>query len=236
MNHFIQFAKIAKAELLLLPLGRIITTFHVKGNKFSSLKEVAFLFFLSAIFCYSSEAQISAEALDFDGVDDYVGIPHSTSLNLGTGDFTVEAWIKTRSSASLSRVVTKIPDGGNGFDLDVSSGKAGIFIRDQSQLLPNFVFPQSTTMINDNNWHHIAGVREGDIARIYVDGIEGQSATGADNLNINNGQTLDIGRWYQEDFPLDGQIDEVRLWNRALCQAEIQAQMNCSFPDQKVDY
>ena len=59
MNHFIQLKKNPKAELLLLPLGRIITTFHVKGNKFSSLKAVALLFFLSAIFCYSSEAQIT---------------------------------------------------------------------------------------------------------------------------------------------------------------------------------
>ena len=45
-----------------------------------------------------------AFALDFDGIDDYVNIPHHNSLNFGSGDFTVEAWVKTSSTKSQNIV------------------------------------------------------------------------------------------------------------------------------------
>jgi hypothetical protein len=38
------------------------------------------------------------QAFSFDGVDDYVEVPDSSSLQLGTGDFTLEAWIKASAS------------------------------------------------------------------------------------------------------------------------------------------
>ena len=37
-------------------------------------------------------------AYSFDGIDDYVDVPDDNSLNLGTGDFTLEAWINASTS------------------------------------------------------------------------------------------------------------------------------------------
>ena len=45
-----------------------------------------------------------------------------------------------------------------------------------------------------------------------------------------NGANMAIGARSLLNFPLKGQLDEFRLWNRALTQAEIQAKMTCEIP------
>ena len=52
--------------------------------------------------------------LDFDGVNDYINVPDSNSLDLGNGDMTVEAWVRT-TQTSHSRIFTK---GGGGCPCD----------------------------------------------------------------------------------------------------------------------
>ena len=52
------------------------------------------------------------EAFSFDGVDDYVSVPDSLNLNFGTGDFTVDAWIKTSAdTTNVQQIVQKTRTG-----------------------------------------------------------------------------------------------------------------------------
>ena len=76
-----------------------------------------------------------------------------------------------------------------------------------------------------NEWSHIAATFDGSLLRIYVNGSEVNSAPGASFISPSNGPLSMGGHalWSNENFA--GRIDDVRVYNRALAEAEIQADM-----------
>jgi hypothetical protein len=183
-------------------------------NYYTSLFITFAFSFLSA-----SYAQNNNTVLDFDGVDDFVNIPHDPSLNLI--NFTIEAWVKTTQNIPFARLVTKSVGGQQSYSLCVNNGKA--HIRFDNGFDANST--ESTININDGNWHHIAGVRNSSTNRleIYVDGVLNNVEVKAGNP-IPGTESVSIGR-FSATFPTPtfvGQLDEVRIWNRALSQSEIQ--------------
>jgi|GEM_PF-2756605 len=189
------------------------------------MKKTTLLYFiLNAFICHAIiHAQQTNTALDFDGIDDYINIPHDPSLNLI--NFTIEAWVKTTQNIPFARLVTKSVGGNQNYSLCVNNGKA--HIRFDNGFDANVT--ESTNNINDGNWHHIAGVRNSATNRleIYVDGS-------LSNVQVKSGNPLtgtepiNIGR-YSSSFPtplFHGQLDEVRIWNQALTQSDIQNRMN----------
>jgi len=81
----------------------------------------------------------------------------------------------------------------------------------------------STTLVNDNQYHHVAAVLDPteNVIRIYVDGVlEGTGTPGA--FNADSSGPLRIGNQETTRY-FDGIIDEVRIYNRALSSDEIKA-------------
>src|SRR5439155_7658459 len=80
------------------------------------------------------------------------------------------------------------------------------------------------TALPVNAWTHLAGTFDGTTVRLYVNGVEVASQAQATSL-VNTAETLQIGadKFAGENFA--GRIDEVRIYNRALSPAEIQADM-----------
>ena len=82
-----------------------------------------------------------------------------------------------------------------------------------------------TTNVDDHAWHHVAGTYDGVTGKqyIYIDGVLEDSAQGDVDGEIDyTGATLfGIAAVTGGVQPLDGQIDEVRVYNRALSQAQI---------------
>ncbi|NJN77370.1 MAG: LamG domain-containing protein [Saprospiraceae bacterium] len=85
-----------------------------------------------------------------------------------------------------------------------------------------------TIPVNDGNWHHVAVVfsNPGNNVALYVDGV--LDAQGALTVTTNTGtaNNVMIGRRIDGVNHFAGDIDEVRIWNYARTQAEIQANMN----------
>lgn len=83
--------------------------------------------------------------------------------------------------------------------------------------------PQSTTVVADNEWHHIAIVRDQTNLDqiIYIDGVEEvnvpliQTGTISTIAPLNIGWSDPFGRY------LKGIVDEVRIWNVARSASEI---------------
>jgi len=163
----------------------------------------------------------------FDGIDDKIRINDSDSLDFGYSDYTIAAWIKT-DSKYVGRIFSKGssscwpgymmrtggPPGDEGSRIWLENASGGCRI----QFYGN-------TVINDNEWHFVAGVVDRDVgATIYVDGeFDAQQIldTTAYDFSTNRNPMIgynDVGN-YRE--PFDGVIDEVRLYNRALTEAEI---------------
>jgi hypothetical protein len=166
-------------------------------------------------------------ALSFDGVDDYVEVPGSVSLDI-TGPITVEAWVYPRASG----VSMVFAGGGNQYVLWVQNNNE-VRLADTRG---NYVDTDSN-VLTLNAWNHVVGVFSGvagdavtlDNAKIYINGISKGTHTGG----IWDPQTLsvvNIGREVADVFHFNGLIDEVRIYNRALSEEEIRYHYNRGGP------
>jgi len=162
----------------------------------------------------------------FNGIDNYIEVPDHSSLNM-TSDFTLMAWIKTPSiGADQGRIIIKRKDKagppfrGYGYDLYVETNRDNITLL-IGDLNAHEVY-EGEIKVDDDQWHHVVGQREGNIVRIYVDGILDKEwvtpVTGDlsidQNLRIGRYRGA-IGRWW------NGMIDEVVIIDRALSHEEI---------------
>jgi predicted RNA-binding Zn ribbon-like protein len=82
---------------------------------------------------------------------------------------------------------------------------------------------QTLTTADLNVWKHVALTYDGTVARFFINGALINSATAAHTTNNN---PLLLGRWNPATEYWDGLVDEMRLYNRSLSQAEVQTAMN----------
>ncbi len=168
-------------------------------------------------------------ALDFDGVDDYVQVADDDSLDPGTSDITISAWVKT-SAANAQTIVDKYDNlGGWLFRVD-SAGNLRFLAYDGGTTINEYTLSFS---LDDGNWHHVAVSvdRSAEIANFYVDGVVEQEPF------TNIGSLVDTATLYigyrkktGEEAYFDGSIDEVRIYNRALSSEEIRYHYNRGGP------
>src|SRR5258705_7733629 len=159
-------------------------------------------------------------ALMFNGTSAQVTVPNATSLQLTTG-MTLEAWVfPTGSLASWRAVLDKNVDG---YYLMASSDPnnrpavGGTWTGGNQ----NTAAPTALAL---NAWTHLAATFDGATVRLYVNGVQVASQAQTAPLATTTG-TLQIGGdSYPNEF-FAGAIDEVRIYNRALTQAEIQSDM-----------
>ena len=153
-----------------------------------------------------------------------MGDPASGLLDMGTNDFTLSAWIKTSSSAQM-RIINKRDASSIGYEMYMTSGQntLAMLIGDAGGV--TFGDSTGTENLRDGQWHHvlITFKRSGN-ATYYVDGkITGNpKAISTRTSTISNAQPLYIGRYGASAVGFfDGQIDDVRIYNYALTQAQI---------------
>ena len=105
----------------------------------------------------------SGGSLEFDGVDDFIYLADDPSLEIGTRDFTLEAWVKTAGSSDSNPIIfekySNLADVyrfgilGIGTDPEYPS----IWIRDGPG--GNTATATSSVAVNDDVWHHIVGTQ-----------------------------------------------------------------------------
>ena len=179
---------------------------------------------LSSILITSLNAQT---ALTFDGVDDYLDFGN-VSIFAQSGDITVEAKVKTTTVLDYYPLVNNTTKDLFGFYegywLGVDDfGYATLFLGDAATVGDGY-YVTGTTLIDDGQWHHISGTvinasSASPTAMLYVDGVL-ETTMSVPNLNIFSGGTFYVGA-DEEDYYHKGEIDNVRLWSRALSVTEI---------------
>src|SRR5262249_34350702 len=152
-------------------------------------------------------------------------VPDSASLHLTTG-MTLEAWVRPTAVSSAWRDV--IYKGNDNYYLEATSttgsrpaGGGTPGGRSPAALRPAAPGGHTRT--------HLAATYDGATMQLYVNGVLASSKARAGSL-LTSGKQLQIGGdgLYGQYFK--GTIDEVRVYNRALSQAEIQADMNPGNP------
>ena len=164
-------------------------------------------------------------ALSCDGTEAYVMVANHDDF-IFSGDFTIACWFQNSVPPSdHSGIVTKGYDKPSGAGGDakpwylvyfLTSGTVDLYLRDTKATNSR---AQGKTPVNDGKWHHITAMKAKDKVKVYVDGKEDGTAAAVDANYGENGQPLvfmvHFHRW------INGMLDEVAIFNRALSEGEI---------------
>jgi len=168
------------------------------------------------------------KVLSLDGDGDYVSIPHSSSLNV-LGNITVEVWFKMIETNPTDHwLVIDKSHGAIDSKGWVMQGEQTGELRWGSGNDSGFPLVGSKMKLADANWHHAAGVLDGSEMKLYIDGLLNETGS-LGGTPVTNIRAINIGAWWgEEEFHrfFTGTIDEVRIWDYARTQEEIQTAMN----------
>ena len=160
------------------------------------------------------------QALHFNGTSDHVDLP-ALGTFYKTG-FTMEAWVKEDGLKSDDGIVgtwSSAQSGGPMLWIDYVSSHVDLTL---GQNGGNYV--DSGLQATFNTWQYVVGTYDGTTARVYLNGV--LAASKAFSGNVGDSNNWRIGAY---DSPaggfFDGTIDEVRIYDHALAQPEIQTDM-----------
>lgn len=168
-------------------------------------------------------------ALDFDGIDDHLRMADSDTLGV-MGDLTLAAWSRFESFSLVSpgkfpRIFQKGNDAGTtvfslSADTDVLPPTVSMCVRIGG--MEHCV--GAPVELASGRWYHIVGVRAAESIRIYVDGVEWASATVPAAAIDTVAEPLVAGKSPgNSDGAVDGKMDELRVYRRALSNEEVAA-------------
>jgi autotransporter-associated beta strand protein len=167
-------------------------------------------------------AGYSNNAVNLSGSSQYVTMPAGVVSNLN--EFTITAWVKPVALADWMRL----------FDFGTGTG-VYMFLTPQNGATHTMRFAittagngneqqiNSSATLSLNAWHHIAVTLNGGVGILYLDGI----AVGTNSTMMLTPASLGIttqnyiGKSQYNDPYFNGQVDEFRIYNRALSQGEV---------------
>lgn len=144
----------------------------------------------------------------FDGDGDYLTIPDHTSVNLSTGDWTIEFWARWNTTAST-------------YNIFYNGALAGVRIKSSTTSLIfeastdggsswNLSATSSTGVIGTGAWYHVAMVRSGSSFLLFVNGTQVASTTSASALYFDTSGMI-IGRAGFGASAFNGWLDDIRV-------------------------
>jgi hypothetical protein len=185
--------------------------------------KIIFILLITTSAFINSNAQ-PVNALNFDGVDDYVkigpgGPPGPTGMYPAGSSYTKEAWINYAgiSAANYENIVSSWDafwiDGGNLAASNNININANVQVRDPNPIVIG-------------HWVHVAVTYDAGttLLTLYKNGVLVDVNNGAPSVSTQ----MYIGAWHDGTSPvytMNGSIDEVRIYNVALTAAQIQADM-----------
>ena len=173
---------------------------------------------------WSTDCEYNGNCLDFDGVDDYVTT--TDVLVSKTSPFTMSAWINWNGAGNNPQfIIANSVDDTDKVSISIYSGYIVGGVRNgaaQDRI-------STSTTINADQWYHVAYTNIDSTRKLFVDGIEQTANAGWLSPVSTAGFT--IGSRTDEAYgDFNGSIDSVRIWDKALTQSEIQAEMISSLP------
>jgi len=162
-------------------------------------------------------------ALEFDGVDDYVEVSDSPSLDI-TDELTIETFIYYKGYTVYPTIVCK------------GTQNYRLFFMDDGTIIFRLIIDgegtgnncRSVTIIPTNRWVHIVGTYDGSVMKIYINGELDPGYYEITGSITPNNESMIIGNWNDltNPRPFYGLIAHTRIYNRALTEREIRAHAN----------
>lgn len=156
----------------------------------------------------------------FDGTDDYIALSGTKLFNCFKGanqPFSVAMWVLHADSTRAILFGDYATSGGVGFNIELYESHVVRFYWNSS---PDYL--PSGMNVGTNVWHHIALTYDGSSIKSYLDGVLCATRSGVLNaLNKTTGE-FRLGRDNRTGFTaLNGRLNDVRIYDNCLSQAEI---------------
>jgi hypothetical protein len=188
-----------------LSIGNLLSGFT--ANRLSSLTNNITTTFANGP-TYSSA---NGGSIAFDGTDDYVncGTPP-----ISAGKITVNAWVKINAGSLYQHIVDSAS---NAWHLAILADNRPYFWNGST-------YHTAAPILTVGQWYMITGV-QGTTLDIYINGVLGQSI--ASNINVTTNNVI-LGAWQSGSRPLNGNISNTQIYNRALSADEISQNFNAT--------
>jgi hypothetical protein len=165
----------------------------------------------------------------FDGTDDYITIPDSDALDVtDSTNFTLSGWFNRNTFATDDTIIAKSngqagSDTGYNVYIDDATDKLTVVANDGTDQYKK----ESVSTFTATGWHHFALSWDDNSSantKLFIDGVSETTTNTGTFANVNslaNALTFRLGAESDNGNPFDGQIDEARVYNRALSDDEV---------------
>ena len=167
---------------------------------------------------------IVERSIYFDGAVDYVDM--EDALDLNPSGFTISAWVKSENN-DCSIVSKRDAAYTQGYDFKIGSDRR----LELSWKNGSTQTITSSTQIPLNEWHHVAAIYDGTFIKLFIDGIADNSLSRTPPVDTNESFYIAAAGKSTPVNHFEGNIDEVRVWNRALTPEQLQFIMNQEIAD-----
>jgi len=152
--------------------------------------------------------------------------------DLQLSNFSVAFWFRTDEGYIPETTAYLVNKGGTGVDIPGNNMNYGIWMDDNGLLRTGFETLRgvgtnalSSFANNDGKWHYVVSTFDGEMLRLYVDGSQVARKLGQGFPDDTGNQPLRVGaNSLRLDGFFEGEIDEVRVWDRGLTTEEIEDQ------------
>jgi hypothetical protein len=165
------------------------------------------------------------------GSPDFVTVPNSIGTNslVGGNKITVEAWVNPSTTAGLGCIIGnyRTPSNSLQFLLRRTNNYFEFFVGTGVGASYTGAFSPAGSVLT-NTWQHLAGVYDGTLISLYVNGSLSGTAT-ANHVFAATTNSIILGvNSLSENF--QGSVDEVRIWNTNRSQCQINTFKSCEIP------
>ena len=166
------------------------------------------------------------QGFTFNGTTAVVQVPNNAAWNFGANAFTLETWVKFNAISGTDILVAHDEGAGavNKWIFWLQGGSLGFHLN--GSVVVN-ITSDATFTPTLGQWYHVAVTRSGTTYKFYLDGTQ----NGTDRFDANTVPTatapLTLGK-AEALAALNGMLDEVQIFNRALSAGEIQSVYNAS--------
>ncbi|HUP12882.1 MAG TPA: LamG domain-containing protein, partial [Niastella sp.] len=166
--------------------------------------------------CNPTPGKTTAGALDFDGQDDEVILGDWFRYQV----FTIQFWAKPGATQnSYANIIDNEHDSYISWTIQQNGDETNNYYYGGGA---NAYFSLEAGV-----WQQVSLVKKEDSVGVYVNGILIDKAPRIIDIDYPYSHTMRLGNWAGGGRNWNGQLDEVRIWNRALSKAEIKSNMNC---------
>ncbi len=174
---------------------------------------------------YGDAARVSGvqgSGVKFSG-NGYINVPSSSSLNITGNAITISAWFKPSSSSwsvnGNDPIICKWMGSDGAYFLGYAPDMLnGVIIGTDTGSVVRAYGP--VPVDNVNQWYHIVGIYNGSTQIVYLNSVAGTPVANSGNIHFSS-QNLLISGYPDGTHQLNGTVDDIRIYNRALSADEV---------------